>query len=93
MSQASYRIIGSADGWFIEHDGKRGGGYELPEVAFETAVAAASLDLKERRDVNISVEFPEGPEDTEALATDSEPAHQRAQFDGSAGKGSGPAAR
>ncbi|WP_209432719.1 hypothetical protein [Labrys sp. LIt4] len=93
MSQASYRIIGRADGWVIEHDGKRGGGYELPEAAFETAVAAASLDLKERRNVNISVEFPEGPEDTEALATGSEPAQQRAQFDSSAGTGSEPGGR
>lgn len=87
MPQASYRIIGSTDGWVIEHDGKRGGGYELPEAAFETAVAAASLDLKERRDINISVEFPEGPEDTEVLAAGSEPAVQRSQFDGPVGKG------
>ncbi|MFT4130275.1 MAG: hypothetical protein QM743_01935 [Chitinophagaceae bacterium] len=86
MPQASYRITGSTDGWVIEHDGKRGGGYELPEAAFETAVAAASLDLKERRDVTISVQFPEGPEDTEALASGSEPALQRAEFDSPLGK-------
>ncbi|QEN85270.1 hypothetical protein FZC33_03210 [Labrys sp. KNU-23] len=81
MPHASYRIIGTADGWVIEHEGQRGGGYELPEAAFETAVAAASLDLKQRRNVNISVEFPESPEDSEALASESEPARQRGQFD------------
>ncbi|WP_454817694.1 hypothetical protein [Labrys neptuniae] len=86
MSHASYRIIGTAEGWVIEHDGQRGGGYELPEAAFETAVTAASLDLKDRRNVNISVEFPEGPEDGEALATESEPARQRGQFDSLTGK-------
>lgn len=86
MPQASYRIIGSADGWVIEHDGKRGGGYEFPEAAFEAAATAASLDLKLRRNIHLSVEFPEGPEDSEVLAADSEPALQRGRFDSRAGK-------
>ena len=86
MPRVTYRIISTAEGWVIEHDDGSSGGYELPEAAFEAAAAAASLDLKERRDITLSVEFPEGPEDTEALAGNSEPALQRGQFDSSTGR-------
>jgi hypothetical protein len=60
MAQAVYRIFGDAEGWTIEHDGKAGGRYELPEAAFEAAISAASLAMKQRNNVTISVLFPEG---------------------------------
>lgn len=86
MPQASYRIISSVDGWIIEHEDGKTTGYALPEAAFEAAAAAASLDLKQRRNIVLSVEFPESPEDAEALEVDCEPALQQNRFDNPAGK-------
>ena len=48
MGVASYEIVGSAGEWRVRHDGKAENVYETKEAAFEAAVAAASLALRQR---------------------------------------------
>jgi hypothetical protein len=55
MGLASYEIIGSAGEWRIRHDGKADNTYQTKESAFEAAVAAASLALRQGHEVHISV--------------------------------------
>ena len=47
MGLASYEIVGSAGEWRVTHDGKAENVYETKESAFEAAVAAASLALRQ----------------------------------------------
>jgi hypothetical protein len=54
MGLASYRIIGTAGNWTVEHDGKSPNNYETKEAAFEAAVAAASLALRQGHEVMVS---------------------------------------
>jgi hypothetical protein len=54
MGLASYKIIGSAGEWRISHDGKAENVYATKESAFEAAVAAASLALRQGHEVQIS---------------------------------------
>jgi hypothetical protein len=54
MGLASYEIIGSGGEWKIRHDGKAENIYETKESAFEAAVAAASLALRQGHEVRIS---------------------------------------
>jgi hypothetical protein len=55
MSEAKYEITHSASGWVIKHDNELSEPYEMPEAAFEAAVTAASLSLRHRHDVVISL--------------------------------------
>jgi hypothetical protein len=55
MGVASYDIVGAGKSWCILHDGKREGDYATREAAFESAVAAASLALREGHEVSVSV--------------------------------------
>ncbi|MDQ0395532.1 hypothetical protein [Labrys monachus] len=57
--EASYRIVSRREGWMIDHDGDRTGPYDMPEAALEAAFAAASLAVKERLDIHISLAFSE----------------------------------
>jgi hypothetical protein len=55
MALASYRISATAGGaWTIVHDGKSEGQYLSKEAAFEAAVAAASLALREGHEVEVT---------------------------------------
>ncbi|WP_249150337.1 hypothetical protein [Bradyrhizobium sp. JYMT SZCCT0180] len=54
MGMASYEIIGDAGEWRISHDGKAENVYQTKESAFEAAVAAASLALRQGHDVRIT---------------------------------------
>lgn len=54
MGLASYEIIGSNDNWRVSHDGKAENSYATKESAFEAAVAAASLALRQGHEVRIS---------------------------------------
>lgn len=54
MGMASYEIIGSAGEWRVSHDGKAENVYQTKESAFEAAVAAASLALRQGHEVRIS---------------------------------------
>lgn len=55
MGQAIYKVLPYQTGWGVAHDGKTVGPYETREAAYEAAVAAGSLALKEGHDVEISV--------------------------------------
>lgn len=54
MGFASYAITPIADKWGILHDGGVEGDYETKEAAFEAAVAAASLAIREGHEVHVS---------------------------------------
>jgi uncharacterized protein (DUF58 family) len=53
MGLASYEIVGDAGEWRVRHDGKAENVYETKEAAFEAAVAAASLALRQGHDVRL----------------------------------------
>ena len=55
MGLAAYDIQGSGDSWTIFHDGKPEGDYRTAESAFEAAIAAASLALREGHDIRVTV--------------------------------------
>jgi hypothetical protein len=54
MGLAAYEIIGDDAEWRVRHDGKAENVYETKEAAFEAAVAAASLALRQGHEVRIS---------------------------------------
>jgi hypothetical protein len=54
MDLASYRILGTAGEWTVEHDGQTPNNYGTKEAAFEAAVAAASLALRQGHEVMIA---------------------------------------
>lgn len=56
MGLAQYAIVAVRDGqWSVLHDGETGGEYSTKEAAFESAVAAASLAIREGHEVHLSV--------------------------------------
>ena len=55
MGFASYAIIATDKGWGVLHDGDVEGEYATKEAAFESAVAAASLAIREGHEVHVSV--------------------------------------
>ncbi len=54
MGLAAYDIVGSAGEWRVRHDGKAENVYQTKESAFEAAVAAASLALRQGHEVRIT---------------------------------------
>ena len=55
MGVAEYRVISRGDGWSVLHDGSAANDYASKEAAFESAVAAASLALREGHEVCVTV--------------------------------------
>ena len=55
MGLAEYMIVAQADQWSVLHDGDAKNRYATKEAAFEAAVAAASLAIREGHEVRISV--------------------------------------
>lgn len=55
MGMASYAVIEKGRNWTIFHDGESEGDYASKEAAFESAVAAASLAVREGHEVHVSV--------------------------------------
>jgi hypothetical protein len=55
MGLAEYKVISKGDGWSVLHDGAARNDYATKEAAFESAVAAASLALREGHEVQVSV--------------------------------------
>ena len=47
MGLATYRVFGIPGEWRVDHDGKAENTYVTKEAAFEAAVAAASLALRQ----------------------------------------------
>jgi hypothetical protein len=54
MGLAAYEIFGTAGEWRVRHDGKAENVYETKEAAFEAAMAAGSLALRQGHEVRIS---------------------------------------
>ena len=54
MGLASYAIVEHRGGWVILHDGEAEGDFETKEAAFESAVSAASLAVRQGHEVHIS---------------------------------------
>jgi uncharacterized protein DUF2188 len=59
LAKAVYRIVPHQDQWGVSHDGETTGPYVTREAAFEAAVAAGSVALKQGLAVEVSV--PAGP--------------------------------
>jgi hypothetical protein len=55
MGLAQYAVIARDEGWTVLHDGSAQNEYETKEAAFEAAVAAASLAIREGHEIHISV--------------------------------------
>ena len=55
MGLAQYAIVPIRDQWGVLHDGDIKGEYTTKESAFESAVAAASLALRQGHEVHVSV--------------------------------------
>jgi len=54
MGLAKYRITGTGGAWTVEHDGQTPNSYDTKEAAFEAAVAAASLALRQGHEVIVT---------------------------------------
>jgi hypothetical protein len=54
MGLARYAIIGSPGEWHVEHDDKIAHSYATKEAAFEAAVAAASLAMRQGHEIVIT---------------------------------------
>jgi phosphotransferase system HPr-like phosphotransfer protein len=48
-------IVSKSNGWTVLHDGAAGNDYDTKEAAFEAAVAAASLAIRQGHEVHVSV--------------------------------------
>ena len=48
-------IISKREGWTVLHDGSAPHNYDTKEAAFEAAVAAASLAIRQGHEVHLSV--------------------------------------
>jgi len=54
MGLAQYSIVPVQDHWGVLHDGNVNGGYATKEAAFESAMAAASLAIRQGHEVHVS---------------------------------------
>jgi len=54
MGIAKYQIFGTGGAWRVRHDGKAENEYATKEAAFEAAIAAASLALREGHEVTVT---------------------------------------
>ncbi|MEA2881673.1 MAG: hypothetical protein QOH32_929 [Bradyrhizobium sp.] len=55
MGLAQYAVIAVRDRWGVLHDGNVEGDFVTKEAAFEAAIAAASLAMREGHEVHVSV--------------------------------------
>ena len=55
MGLAQYAIVPVQDEWGVLHDGNVNGTYVTKEAAFESAVAAASLAMRQGHEIHVSV--------------------------------------
>jgi hypothetical protein len=68
MGLAQYAIVPVQDEWGVLHDGEVKNTYATKEAAFESAVAAASLALREGHEVHVSVPGREAGENALGIA-------------------------
>ncbi|MBR0691804.1 hypothetical protein [Bradyrhizobium lablabi] len=55
MGLAQYSVVPVKNEWGVLHDGNLNGGYATKEAAFESAMAAASLAIRQGHEVHVSV--------------------------------------
>jgi hypothetical protein len=55
MGLAQYAVIAVGDHWGVLHDGNVEGDFATKESAFESAIAAASLAIRQGHEVHVSV--------------------------------------
>jgi hypothetical protein len=55
MGKAVYEIVPNGEGFGVSHDGVTAGQYLTKEAAFESAVPAASLAIKQGHEVTLRV--------------------------------------
>jgi hypothetical protein len=55
MSFAEYAVVARGRGWAVVHDGNADNEYATKEAAFEAAVAAAGMAMREGHEIRISV--------------------------------------
>jgi hypothetical protein len=55
MGIASYEVVGSGGVWRVKHDGEPVGSYQTKEAAFEAAVAAAAVAVRDGYEVQLSI--------------------------------------
>jgi sarcosine oxidase gamma subunit len=72
MGLAEYMIVSKPDGWTVLHDGTAQHDYDTKEAAFEAAVAAASLAIRQGHEVHLSVPGREAGNKTALGAKDSQ---------------------
>lgn len=60
MGFADYKIFGRPGEWHVEHDGEVANTYDTKESAFEAAVVAASLAMREGHEIIITVPGSDG---------------------------------
>jgi hypothetical protein len=70
MGLAAYMIVAQGEQWGVLHDGNVLNRYATKESAFEAAVAAASLAIREGHEVRISVPDRSAGNQTALGATD-----------------------
>lgn len=54
MGFASYDVIENGKNWGVLHDGNVEGIYDTKEAAFESAVAAASLAIRQGHEIRVT---------------------------------------
>jgi hypothetical protein len=54
MGIAKYEIFGTEGSWRVRHDGKAENEYATKEAAFEAAIAAASLAIRQGHEVIVT---------------------------------------
>jgi hypothetical protein len=55
MGLAQYAIVAVGDHWGVLHDGNVEGDFVTKESAFESAIGAASLAIRQGHEVHVSV--------------------------------------
>lgn len=55
MGLAEYMVVSRQGSWTVLHDGTAPNEYDTKEAAFEAAVAAASLAIRQGHEVHLSV--------------------------------------
>lgn len=58
MGSATYEIAKRGELWTVVHDGATTGDYVTKEAAFEAAMAAASVTIRQGHEIRISVPGP-----------------------------------
>lgn len=70
MGRASYAIMANGDKWVVLHDGETNGDFATKEAAFESAIGAASLAIRQGHEVLVSAPGSEAGNGTALGAVD-----------------------